>query len=163
MKDKEERLYKESYQQFCKQVVDKKIITDKEVMLMTKLFDYFVKCVQGAEGLDAYIKLSKISFENKLTYPQLVLHKPSKRNMSELVFCEDLSAGVIAAGHISMRDSSDTETSSQEEREIPGTSTQKKTGNNEQEEMRTLFHAAMILRGKIEECDNFTKSGPCTI
>ena len=73
--------------------------------------------------------------------------------MSELVFCENLSVGVIAAGHISMRDSSDTEstqTSSEEEREIPRTSTQKKTGNNEQEEMRT----------KLKNVTIFTKSGP---
>ena len=53
VEDKEERLYDESYQQFCKQVVEKKIITDKEVMLKTKLFDYFVKFVQDTEGLHA--------------------------------------------------------------------------------------------------------------
>ena len=53
VEDKEERLYEESYQKFCKQVVDKKIITDREVMLMTKLFDCFVKYVQDTEALDA--------------------------------------------------------------------------------------------------------------
>ena len=111
VEDKEERLYEKLYQQFCKQVVEKKIITDKEVMLMTKLFDYFVKCVQDTEGLDvSNYRRFHLKTKLKLTYPQLVFHKPSKSNMSELVFCEDLSVGVIAAGHISMCDSSDTET-----------------------------------------------------
>ena len=162
VEDKEERLYEESYQKFCKQVVDKKIITDREVMLMTKLFDCFVKYVQDTEALDASnYRRFRLKKRLKLTYPQLVFHKPSKRNMSELVFCEDLSAGVIAGEHISMCNSSDTETSSQEEREIPSTSTMK-SGNNEEEDMRTLFHAAMILRGKIKECDNFYQKWPPT-
>jgi hypothetical protein len=53
VEDKEERLYEESYQHLFEQVVEKRIITNKEVMLMRKLFDYFVKAVQDTEGLDA--------------------------------------------------------------------------------------------------------------
>jgi hypothetical protein len=82
--------------------------------------------------------------------------------MSELVFSEDLSKSVIAAENISICDSSDTENGSQEEIEIetPSTSTQK-SGNNK-EEMRTLFHATMILHGKIKEYHNFYQSWPPT-
>ena len=82
--------------------------------------------------------------------------------MSELVFSEDLSKGMIAAENISMCDSSDTENGSQEEieTETPSTSTQKSGSNKE--EMRTLFHAAMILHGKIKEYHNFYQSWPPT-
>jgi hypothetical protein len=164
VEDKEEILYEESYQHLCEQVVEKRIITNKEVMLMRKLFDYFVKAVQDTDGLDASnYRAFRLKNRLKLTYPQLVFHKPSKRNMSELVFSEDLSKGMIAAEEISMCDSSDTENGSQEEigTETPSTSTQK-SGSNEEEEMRTLFHAAMNLHGKIKECQNLYQSLPST-
>ncbi|CAB4021543.1 ATP-dependent DNA helicase, partial [Paramuricea clavata] len=108
-------------------------VEDKEERLYEKSYQHF--CKQGV----AYIPI--VSF-----------HEPGKRNMSELVFSEDLSKGVIAAENISMCDSSDTESGSQEEikTETPSTSTQK-SGSNEEEEMRTLFHAAMILH-VVEEC-----------
>ncbi len=136
-------------------------------MLMRKLFDYFVKAVRDTKGLDASnYRAFRLKNRLKLTYPQLVLAyipAASKRNMSELVFSEDLSKGLIAAENISMHDSSSTESGSQEEieTETPSTSTQK-SGSNEEEEMRTLLHAAMILHGKIKDCHTFYQNWPPT-
>ena len=84
---------------------------------------------------------------------------PGKRNTSELVFSEDLTKGDIAEVNMDMyddlsRDSQD----SQEEiaTDIPTTS--KKITDEEQ--VRTLFHAAMMLQSQIKDCTNLYQCWP---
>ena len=46
-------LYEESYTYFCPEVVEKRIINDKQIMFMSSLFKEFLKVVLDKEELDA--------------------------------------------------------------------------------------------------------------
>jgi hypothetical protein len=46
-------LYEESYTYFCQEVVEKRIINDKQIMFMSSLFKEFLKVVLDKEELDA--------------------------------------------------------------------------------------------------------------
>ena len=79
---------------------------------MTKLVaifrSYITKCGEGEAG--SKYKASNLKKRLQKSHPQLVFHPPSRRNRSEFVFVEDLSAGLLAE-HFdwSEEDSSDDE------------------------------------------------------
>ena len=87
-------LYKQSYDVFCAKVIMEKIIQQKKVSRMTKLHEKFVKTVQETEGIDAtnyrkYLLKARLQRD----YPQLIFHRPDRKNQSELVFVEEWSVG----------------------------------------------------------------------
>ena len=90
----QEPLYGQSYEQFCKRVIEEKVLKGKKIMRMSKLHHLFVKTVQEVELLDAS-NYRPFGLKRRLqkTYPQLVFHKPYVRNQSEFVFLEELSCG----------------------------------------------------------------------
>ena len=83
-------LYDAGYEQFCKEVVEK-LIKNKKVIFMSHLHSKFVKIVQRVEGLDAR-DFRKFRLKERLIhpYPQLVFVTPKRRNVSEIVFAENL-------------------------------------------------------------------------
>ena len=73
-------LYKQNYDDFCTQVIMKKIIQQKKVHRMTKLHEKFVKTVEETEGVDAtnyqrYLLKARLQRH----YPQLVFHQPDRK------------------------------------------------------------------------------------
>lgn len=83
-------LYDAGYEQFCKEVVDE-LIKNKQITFMSHLYSKFVKIVQRVEGLDAS-DFRRFRLKERLThsYPQLVFVTPKRRNISEIVFAENL-------------------------------------------------------------------------
>mgnify|MGYP002803604224 CR=1 FL=1 len=51
--EKAGKLYENSYEYFCEEVIKKKLIITKEIMFMSTLFKAFEKVVSDKEGLDA--------------------------------------------------------------------------------------------------------------
>lgn len=93
-KKESDLLYKKSYDVFCASVIVEKIIQQKKVSRMTELHEKFIKTVQETEGIDAtgYRKF-RLKARLQRDYPQLIFHRPSRKNQSEFVFVEEWSVG----------------------------------------------------------------------
>ena len=80
------------YEQFCVEVVED-LIKKKQIIYMSKLYKEFIQIVQRVEGVDAS-SFQKYWLKQRLmtSYPQLVFVIPSHRNVSEIVFIENLCA-----------------------------------------------------------------------
>jgi hypothetical protein len=158
--EKAGKLYEKSYEYFCEEVIKKKLIINKEIMFMSVLFKAFVKVVADKEGLDASnYRAHRLKARLKQTYPELTFHMPGKKNTSELVFSEDLTKGDIAEVNMDMYDDSSQDSQESQEEittDIPTTSRK----STDEEQLRTLFHAAIMLQSQIKDCTNFYQCWP---
>ena len=126
---------------------------------MRDLFNVFVKIVADIEGLDASsYRPHRLKARLRETYPGLLFHSTGLKNTSELVFSEHLTTDDIAEVTMDKYGDSQESQDSQEETttEIPTTSRKME----DEEQIRTLFHAAMMLQGKIKDCTDFYESWP---
>lgn len=103
---------------------------------MTKLVAifrrYITKCGEGEAG--SKYKASNLKKRLQKSHPQLVFHSPSRRNKSEFVFVEDLSAGLLAE-HFDLSEEDD-----EEECYSPDTS----MSNTDENNRAHLYRAAII-------------------
>ncbi|XP_011669889.2 uncharacterized protein LOC105440948 [Strongylocentrotus purpuratus] len=82
----EEAAYHISYEVFCRDVIDGRIIDKKEILRMTTLSVMFVQCVQKNQGLDASsYRPDTLKKRLRKSYPQLQFVKAYLSLESELV------------------------------------------------------------------------------
>ena len=144
-------VYTTSYKVFCKEIIDDRICKNKEVVFMNKLVEMFRKYIIKYEGSQegSKYRASKLKRRLQRSHPQLVFHAPTRRNKSEIVFAEDLSAGTFADQfiHEAEDESSDADESSnadEVEEDVPAKPTQ-------ESESVDLFRAALVLRNTIKD------------
>ncbi|KAL1268455.1 hypothetical protein QQF64_033818 [Cirrhinus molitorella] len=162
LEEENEPTFDVSYKIFCERIIRHRIIVNQEVLTMTQLRRIFINIVNKHEGLDASnYRQDKLKRRLTRDFPQLVFHSPKKRNISELVFVETLSADKLIdrLPHPSGTETTEsTEITSQSDGEnTPGTTAglQRPTSVasiNTTEDTRTLYSAALII--KMILCDS---------
>ena len=129
---------------------------------MKFLFNEFISIVQQQEGCDASnYRVHRPTMRLKTTYTQLVFHMRNRCVLGEIVFSEDNNFGNIAEESICEDDySSDTDTGLiHQEVNLQSTSSVPNS-NDDQFNIRSLYHTAMFLHEKIEECKPFYDAWP---
>jgi hypothetical protein len=111
---------------------------------MSHLYSKFVNIVQRVEGLDAS-GFRKFRLKERLThsYPQLVFVTPKRRNVSEIVFTENLCPTDIMGDDYDLHPSSESDYDDDDPLD---------TGTDANEpiaEAHVLYHASMLLKGTI--------------
>lgn len=145
-----------AYKIFCKEIIDDRICKNKELVFMNKLVEmfrkYIIKYDENQEGSE--YRASKLKRRLQKSHPQLVFHAPTRRNRSEIVFAEDLSAGTFAEQSIDVTedDSSDTD---EVEEDVPVKPTQ-------ESETVNLFGAALVLRNIMKDVPSLQCQWPPT-
>ncbi len=141
--DSAKSLYDAGYEQFCKEVIEE-LIKNKQITFMSHLYSKFVNILQRVEGLDAS-GFRKFRLKERLThsYPQLVFVTPKRRNVSEIVFAENLCPTDIMGDDYDLHPSSESDYDDDDPLD---------TGTDANEpiaEAHVLYHASMLLRGTI--------------
>lgn len=133
----------ESFKEFCTEIIEKRIMEQKEILRMNKLTEIFVKKVLEKEGIDitGYRNFSLKKRIQKL-YPSIHFIKRSKVTDCEIVLCEAAADNVCHLINIS---NSSTET---DESEQSGASYLPLNHNI----LRDLYSSALILKSII--CDH---------
>ncbi len=111
-----DEVYKESYENFCCNIVKPRLLQKKEIIRMKLLNQMFLKKVAEVEGIDAsHFRAFRLKERLKRDYPQLVFHQPKIRNQSEFVYVEELSAGDVAEEQTQIWDNSNIDDDSDDE------------------------------------------------
>ena len=139
-------VYEKSYDVFCKEVIETEVIGDKKIMYMKDIREKFVSIAEVIENVDAS-KYRAFKLKQRLmkSYPQLVFCVPKMRNVSEIVYVENLDSSELVEEHMSNK----SENKNEENCTIDDynlnsdTETEK---NSEVNELQILYNAAMILR-----------------
>ena len=93
--------YKKSFGVFCVKFVKEKIIDNEEIYYMQKVKEEFIRTVAAVENCDAS-NYKSFRLKNRLVerFPQLVFHRPNKRNKSEIVYADNLCRGMVAEHYL---------------------------------------------------------------
>ena len=155
--DSAKSLFDKGYEKFCKEVVEE-LIKNKQITFMSHLHSKFVKIVQRVEGLDAK-GFRKFRLKERLinSYPQLVFVTPKRRNVSEIVFAENLCpTDIMGDDYDSLLSSgSDYDDDDDDEPLDASTNAMKPTS-----EAYVLFHASMLLKKTISNIEGLQVPWP---
>lgn len=147
-------LYAAGYKQFCDEVIED-LIADKKITYMSRLHEKFVKIVKRVEGEDASsYRRSRLKQRLLNSYPQLVFVTPSHRNVSEIVFCENLCAGDI------VKDGDNIETSDSDEDDRDIYDNDDIVSETQINKLQVLYHASMLLREKLSAVQGLATAWP---
>ena len=141
--------YEESFAEFCKEVIEKKLIAKKTICYMSQLFKMFLQIVKRTKNVDTEsFRAFRLKEKSMNKYPQLVFHTPKVPNVSEMAYVEDLSAGDVMneyglPQHFQGDDFIEIDDNMED---APDDQIQPDVN-----EKQILFHAANILRGKLED------------
>ncbi|XP_038063921.1 uncharacterized protein LOC119734467 [Patiria miniata] len=148
-------LYSTAFESFCRDVIDHRVINDKEVWRMTKLKRVFDRTVRDIENEDSSsYKTWSLKQRLKETYPQLCFLKPNRRYESEFVYVDNLS--FLNDCKIELDSESDTDTSTSEEEQNPSTPSKRKASkiqfstNHLVSTLRDRFSTALDIKREIE-------------
>ena len=144
-------VYDKSYDVFCKEVIETEVIKGKKIMYMEDILDKFVTIAEVIENVDAS-KCRAFKLKQRLmkSYPKLIFCVPKIRNVSEIVYVENLGSSELVAEHMSNKsENKDEENCTIDDYNLNSdTETEK---NSEVNELQILYNAAMILREKVKE------------
>ncbi|XP_028413789.1 uncharacterized protein LOC114536635 [Dendronephthya gigantea] len=95
-------VYEKSYDVFCKKVIETEVIANKQIRYMKDLLEKFVIIAKDTENVDAS-KYRAFKLKQRLmkSYPQLVFYVPKMRNVSEIVYVENLDSSELVEEHMS--------------------------------------------------------------
>jgi hypothetical protein len=122
---------------------------------MKDLLEKFVTIARNTENVDAS-KYRAFKLKQRLikSYPQLVFCVPKMRNVSEIVYVENLDSSELVEEHMSNQSEYsnvdiDEKTTIINEDDLNPTIESEETSNIN--ELQILYNAAMILRQKLQE------------
>ena len=165
-------LYNMGYEQFCVEVlVVEYLIKKKQITYMSRLYKKFIQIVQRVKGADAS-SFWKFRLKQRLikSYPQLVFVTPSHRNVSEIVFTENLCAkDIVKDGEYAdtSYDDGDCYDDEDDDHHHENDDINHSPTQSILNELQILYHASMLHKKKLatvqglkvhsETINNFTK------
>jgi hypothetical protein len=122
---------------------------------MKDLLEKFVIIAKDTENVDAS-KYRAFKLKQRLmkSYPQLVFCVPKMRNVSEIVYLENLDSSELVVEHMSIKSDNNDEDFDEESCTIDDDDVNSNTeteGNSEVNELQILYNAALILCLKVQE------------
>ena len=148
-------VYDKSYDVFCKKVIETEVIGNKQIKYMKDLLEKFVIIAKDTENVDAS-KYRAFKLKQRLmkSYPQLVFCVPKMRNVSEIVYVENLDSSELVEEHMSIKSENNDEDFDEESCTSDDDDVNSNTeteGNSKVNELQILYNAALILRQKVQE------------
>ena len=91
-------LYDRAFDVFCNEVILKRIVEKKEILLLSHLLRKFKWYVKETEGVDVPYQASRLKHRIQRRYPFLVFHSSKTMRKGTLVYSDDVVPGDIADG-----------------------------------------------------------------
>ena len=102
--------YLTAFTQFCEGTKKKRLPQGKEILMLARLNQIFIRTIKEVEDFDAPYRTWHLKKRLQKTFSQLIFVTPSKHNMSDIVFSKQLCTEDIAPG-LADDDSTSTESS----------------------------------------------------
>lgn len=140
--------YEKSFDIFCEKVIDTEVINERQIKYMKDLLQKFIFIAQKTENVDAS-KYRAFKLKQRLIkrYPQLVFCTPTKRNVSEIVYVENLDSSELVEEHMLHKNDEDcNEVEGSDDEDYVEDDNSRSTP--EVKELHLLYNLAIILRKK---------------
>lgn len=145
---------------FCKKYVEDKIIGKGRVMRMTKLQSLLQGMFEEGGAPPAFANTTYLRQKLCRKYPQLQFHRPSRMNVSGIVYCEGYESTIVDHWE-SDASSSDSESNSSEAPEAPEALDQQELSKpSETDTHRVHYHSAQMLRQVLRQVKGLKDKWP---
>ena len=145
--------FQRSFELFCRNFIEKRLIKDKQILMLSFLVRQFIKLVNDTEGIVTTYQGCRLKARIKQRYPQIVFHPSKTMTKGTLVYSDNLTAGELADN-----DSSIGYQSSDEDADSDNDDQPMSFGRNYSNSISTLFGVALELRNELRECKGVTTS-----
>ena len=143
-------LYGKSFEAFCEQFVQTKILLDEGIFYMNKVKDVFVSTVAEVENVDASnYKTSRLKQRMKKRFPQLVFHATKRKNKSEIVYSDCLKKADVVENVVCANTSQFSTTETESDSDV--TRRTKSKPPNQSATLKEFYDVAMTLRMELEK------------
>ena len=103
-------MYNDAYAKFSKDVIQKRIIENNDILFLTSLLCEYIKYIQQVEGVvRRNYRSHNLKMRLKRTFPTLIIQRSHAKNMSDLVYSQSLAAKELVETAVGS-DTSDTNT-----------------------------------------------------
>ena len=89
-------LYDKAFDEFCVQVIEKQLIQNNKVLLLTDLLRKFISCVRDIEKIDVPYQATRLKKRIQDRYPQIIFHASKTMKKGTLVYVDSITAGDVA-------------------------------------------------------------------
>ena len=89
-------LYDKAFDEFCVQVIEKQLIQNNKVLLLTDLLRKFISCVRDIEKIDVPYQATRLKKRIQDWYPQIIFHASKTMKKGTLVYVDSITAGDVA-------------------------------------------------------------------
>ncbi|XP_028419097.1 uncharacterized protein LOC114544759 [Dendronephthya gigantea] len=148
--EKHECKYEKSFDVFCMEFVNARIIRQDNIFYMKKLTKEFIKTVRRVEKEDASSYRSfRLKKRLRKRFPQLVFHRPKVRSKSEIVYAECLSQASVAESF--MGNNEETSQSSQESDSFEIDGEGYANMHDKRATLKELYTVGMTLKSELQD------------
>ena len=144
--------YDKAFETFCVDVVDKRLIQNKEILLLTFLVTKFNEAVKDVDGIDVSYQSSRLKARIRKKYPDMVFHTSKTMQKGTLVYSAGLTVGEIADDSLEFEDDIESDYDDECCGEIH---TQKAYSS-----FSTLYAVALEMRNELRECKGIGSHWP---
>lgn len=151
-------LYDEAFDNFCSQIIEKRIINNKEILLLGYLLKKFISCVKDIEDTTVPFQAARLKRRIEQRYPQIVFHFSKTMNKGTLVYSDNVVPGDVADDVMDLN--CDTEEESDDEHTEEETEETHSSCEMHRCSSQQLFHAGMEIRKLLNESKGIDSGWP---
>ena len=148
-------LYDRAFDEFCLNVIEKRIIQNGDILLLSYLLKEFIKCVLTLEKINVSYRAEKLKKRLQNRYPQLVFHPSKSMNKGTLVYSDILTVGDVADCIVVPEREFDTQSDSEEEEYAD-----QNTERDKEVKARDIYFIALEIRKLLRDSQGINAGWP---
>ena len=150
-------LYDQAFDDFCMEVIETRIIKNKEILLLSFLLKKFLGCVQKIENTHISYQAARLKKRIQKRYPLIVFHGSKTMTRGTLVYADSIVAGNVADD---MMDIDEMGNDSDEEDDDLTENSGPKPNQIDSCSLQQLFFAALEVRKLLGDCKGVGSAWP---
>lgn len=148
-------LYDKAFDEFCVQIIEKRILGNNEVLLLGYLLKKFISCVEAIEEIDVTYQAARLKKRIQTRYPQLIFQPSKTMNKGTLVYADSLTAGDVADTH---QDLSTLDSQSEDDSEHEFSD--EDFGRRKDDVTKSMYFTALEVKKLLTECKGVSSEWP---
>ena len=150
-------MYDKAFDEFCVQIIEKRIIGNNEVLLLGYLLKKFIGCVQTIEKIDVTYQAARLKKRIQTRYPQLIFQLSKTMNKGTLVYADSVTAGDVADTY---QDLSTLDSQSEDEDDIEHEVSDNDFGGREDSMTENMYFTALEVKKLLTKCKGVSSEWP---
>ena len=139
------------------EVIEARILQNKEILLLSYLLKKFIRCVQKIENTQISYQAARLKKRIQKRYPQVVFHGSRTMTRGTLVYADSIVAGNVAD---EMMDTDEMDNDSEEEDDDVTKSCRPGPHHIDSCSLQQLFFAALEVKKLLGDCKGVGSTWP---